>query len=312
VPEEAVEAVLRAVRSAVPALLRRFEQVLLSPQNVVKIKGAIRSGIEAYLRETKGGLVKNLARQAALFGRERIFQEADGIVDANLYRLGELVYEEENRAHVDAAIEESLGAFLKRTPSDLLGSLPPETLDLLYDRAAAWVCRHLRRPESTAALARLLEGEVERLFRMPLREVAEVSGIDAGAAERWARGLARWAAEGGLESLARREGPLLARAVMTIPVGRPDRFLPEALAREIAALALDQMMPVVSSKVPEILRIVDVQALIEREILEFSPREIERLILSVARRELRAITWWGGVLGTAVGGVQTVMALVGG
>jgi uncharacterized membrane protein YheB (UPF0754 family) len=87
--------------------------------------------------------------------------------------------------------------------------------------------------------------------------------------------------------------------------------LPEGLTREIASLALDQLMPVVSSKVPEILRIVDVEALIEREILAFSPRQVESLILGVTRRELRAITWWGGLLGTVVGGAQTVMALLG-
>ena len=78
---------------------------------------------------------------------------------------------------------------------------------------------------------------------------------------------------------------------------------------ELLDLALDHLMPVVSAQVPEILRIVDVRGLIEREILAFSPREVEEVILSVARRELRSITWWGGILGALVGGFQAALTL---
>jgi uncharacterized membrane protein YheB (UPF0754 family) len=310
-PDEAKEPLFRAVRSTVPTLLRRFEQALLSAENVEKLKGAVRSGIEAYLLETKGGFVKNLARQAALLGRERIFRETDEIVDANLHRLGELVYAEENRARVEDAIEEALEAFLSRTPAELLATLPTETLDILYARIAARVCQNLRRPEVSAWLSQLLEREMGRLFEMPLGELARVSGLGEGDPEHWARRLAQWAAEGRLEAVARREGPLLARAAVSTPLGRPARCLPESLVREITALALDHLMPVVSAEVPEILRIVDVQGLVEREILAFSPRQVETMILGVARRELRAITWWGGLLGTLVGSIQSVMTLVG-
>jgi uncharacterized membrane protein YheB (UPF0754 family) len=312
IPPEVVGALTAAVRDAVPALLRRFEQALLGPQNVRRIKGAVRAGIEAYLLETEGGLVKNLVRQAALMGRDRICQEADEIVDANLHRLRDLIYEEENRAGIEAAVIDALETFfLRRTPAQVLAAVPADALEGLYARAAAWICAYIRRPEVGEALAQLVERELEILFRVPFREVVRATGAGNDVHWRWGGALAGWLAEGGLDSVARREAPLLAKAILDFPIGKPSRFLPDDMFREVASIALQEIMPVLSGKIPDILQVIDVQGLIEREILAFSPEEIERVILSVARRELRSITWWGGVLGGFVGGLQSVLAWLG-
>ncbi|MHB8766124.1 MAG: DUF445 family protein [Deferrisomatales bacterium] len=303
-PPEVPAALLAAARAAVPALLRRFEEALLAPPNVEKLRVAVRAGIVAYLMEPRGGLVKNLVRQVALLGRERIYREADEIVDQNLHRLRELVHQEENRARLEEGLAEALGGLLRQTPAEVLHSLPPAALDALYERAAAELTRWLRRPDAPEVLAQVLDRELDRLFATPLKGLVEVAGAEAGAPERWARQLARWAADGGLVGAARREGPRLARAAARVPLGRPSRYAPPHLVQELLAHALDRLMPVVAAKVPEILRAVDVRRLIEREILAFSPAEVERVIQAVAHRELRAITWWGGVLGVLVGGVQ--------
>jgi len=311
-PEGVRAAGLAAVRTAVPALLRRFEEALLAPANVAKIKSAVRAGIESYLLETEGGLVKNLVRQAALMGRDRICREADEIVDANIHRLGELVYQEENRARVEDGIGEALDRLLARTPEQLLASLPAETLDRLFDQVAAWACGQLRRPTVAEALAQLLQRELGSVFQTPLRELVRASGAEAGVARRWATLLAERGAEGGVRGLLEREAPGLIQALLRAPLGKPERYLPRPLLTEVTGLALDHLMPVIAAQVPAILNIVDVQGLIEGEILGFSPEEVEKVILSVARRELQSITWWGGILGALVGGLQSGLILLGG
>lgn len=300
-----------ALRSAVPALLRRFEEALLSPANVEKIKAAVRSGIEAYLLETEGGLVKNVVRQAALVGKRRIFRESDELVDANIHRLGELVYQEENRARLEDGVAEALDRVLAHTPAELLASLPPETLDRLHDQVVSWTCAQLRRAPVAGALTRVIERELEAVCQTPLAELVQAAGAPEGAARRWAVQLADRACGGGLRALVGREAPGLIGLLLRAPLGRPARYLPRPLVAEVTDLALDHLMPVISAQVPAILAIVDVQGLIEREILGFSPQEVEAVILSVARRELRSITWWGGVLGALVGGVQSGLALLG-
>ncbi len=307
VPPEAVAGLTAAAARAVPALLGRFEEALLAPANVVRLKGAVRAGIVAYLMEPRGGVVKNLVRHAALLGRERIYREADEIVDQNLHRLRELVHREENRARVEEGIAEALGAFLGRTPGELLAALPPEALGALYERGAAELCSWLRRPGVAQALTAAAAREVDRVFDVPLGDLARAAGVGEGAARRWADQAVAWAAGGGLGAVADREAEGLARLAVRVPLGRPRRFLPPSFFDELVGLALDRLMPVVAAKVPEILRVVDVRGLIEREIRAFSPAEVERVIQGVAGRELRAITGWGGVLGALVGGLQSAL-----
>ena len=306
-PAEIRMVLLRTVGERVPALLRRFEDALLAPGNVEKIKGAVRSGIREYLTETEGGLLKNVVRQIALLGRERIFGEVDDIVDANLFRLRQLIYEEENRAHLEEGIVEAIDSLLAHTPGELFGRVPTDVFSGVLDQAARWVCLQMRRPAVTEALAQAFQREFGRIFQTSLRELVALSGGGSETPERWAAAISLWAAGGGLDAAMRREAAPLARALMDMPLGRPGRFMPTELLVQLLRLAMDRLMPLLSAKVPEILRIVNVERLIEQEVLFLPPPEVERVILAVAKRELWAITWWGGVLGTAVGALQSAL-----
>ena len=95
-------------------------------------------------------LLKNLVRHVAILGRDRIFREVDAVVDANLYRLGELVYEEENRAHLEAGMLDALEALLRRTPGQVLEALPPETSAAFCAQAAACKAKRARVSGGTA------------------------------------------------------------------------------------------------------------------------------------------------------------------
>lgn len=55
---------------------------------------------------------------------------------------------------------------------------------------------------------------------------------------------------------------------------------------------------------------VDVHTLVEEKVAAFPVEKVERLILSVASKELRAIEILGGVLGAAVGVVQAILLAV--
>ncbi len=308
-PPQLAGALPGVLQGLVPELLRRFEAVLLSPPNVARLKRAVRAGIRTYLAETEGGVVKNLIRQAAVLGQERILREADQVVDANLHRLGELVHEEGNRARLADGVAEAVGAVLRQTPAELMASLPTEVVDGAHAQLAAWLAGYLGRPEAGRFVARLADKEFGRLFHTPLRELtaAACPGEPGAPAHAWAEALCDWLGAGGLTLLVGREAPALALAAMHIPLGPELGLLAAPVVAEVTDLALDQLLPVLASRVPEILTVVDVQGLIEREMLAFSPEDVERVILSVARRELRVITWWGAGLGGLVGALQSLL-----
>ncbi|PIE22424.1 MAG: hypothetical protein CSA62_12480 [Planctomycetota bacterium] len=53
---------------------------------------------------------------------------------------------------------------------------------------------------------------------------------------------------------------------------------------------------------------LDVSSVVQQKVQEFSTRELEAMILSVARSELRAIEIWGAILGAVIGLLQAVLA----
>lgn len=52
---------------------------------------------------------------------------------------------------------------------------------------------------------------------------------------------------------------------------------------------------------------LDVQKMVEQKVAAFPVLKLEQLILDVAKRELQAITWWGGVLGALIGLLQVAV-----
>ncbi|MCC6782816.1 MAG: DUF445 family protein [Planctomycetes bacterium] len=52
---------------------------------------------------------------------------------------------------------------------------------------------------------------------------------------------------------------------------------------------------------------LDVQELVEKKVASFQVEKLERIVLKVASRELRAIEWLGGVLGVLIGLLQVLL-----
>ena len=52
---------------------------------------------------------------------------------------------------------------------------------------------------------------------------------------------------------------------------------------------------------------LDVQELVEKKVAAFPVQKLESIVLKVARRELRAIEWLGGLLGVLIGVLQVLL-----
>jgi len=58
---------------------------------------------------------------------------------------------------------------------------------------------------------------------------------------------------------------------------------------------------------PAILKEIDLESTTEQQLNTYSDRELETLVLSVARRELRSITWFGAILGMLIATIQLLI-----
>lgn len=101
------------------------------------------------------------------------------------------------------------------------------------------------------------------------------------------------------EFLARKADRLPAVALALLPADIEDR-LHRSIVKHVMR-ALPEISENLGRKLAERL---DVRALVEERVEAFSDEHLEKILLEIARRELRAIEFLGGVLGGIIGGVQ--------
>ncbi len=92
-------------------------------------------------------------------------------------------------------------------------------------------------------------------------------------------------------------------------------FLPAAVRRTVSDLATDRIRSEIRAVTTDLIdRIgalikekVDFRSIVEERVNSFSPERLEQIVLSVSARELRHIEVIGGVLGFAIGLIQSVL-----
>lgn len=68
-----------------------------------------------------------------------------------------------------------------------------------------------------------------------------------------------------------------------------------------------ELQSVLTKAIPAGLDLLDVSKMVERKLNEFPLGELEKLTLAVAGRELKAITWFGAILGFLIGSLQLMI-----
>ncbi|ABO65932.1 MULTISPECIES: DUF445 domain-containing protein [Geobacillus] len=161
------------------------------------------------------------------------------------------------------------------------------------DKVQSELGKFLRHAGTRAMLARLLWTEWNKWISYPLAAVEEMIGRQRikETVSAAARGLVRnndWLDRPLAELIAPYERELF------------DRFVPQAANAAIHAL---------SDKIEGIVGKLGLADIVRNQVESFSLRRLEVIILSIARRELKMITYLGALLGAMIGAVQGIIGL---
>lgn len=91
---------------------------------------------------------------------------------------------------------------------------------------------------------------------------------------------------------------------MVIPI--PTRWN-LAIKRKLMKRIEDDVTRVTEQTIPAMLEKIDIKEIVKNRISQFSNTELERIVTTVADRELKHIVWLGGVIGLIVGIIQTLI-----
>lgn len=90
-------------------------------------------------------------------------------------------------------------------------------------------------------------------------------------------------------------------------------YLPEAntiVTNELVPKLVDQGFLYAENKLEDVINYLNLQEVIREQVDSFPLERLEEIVIGIAKRELKMITWLGAILGGAIGIVQGLIVLV--
>lgn len=292
-PPSATAMLDRAVEAYLPIAVDRLGGFLAHPDNRERVKRTIEGVV--------GRFVEDLRFHERLLARflvtERAVEKAlDAVGREGVDELATLLREPEIRDEVAKAVRGGVEALLRRPLRDIVGGMDDERASqvsaLLAERTVALLRAEATQDFLAQRLSALLDGWAHRELGPLLADVddATVAG--------W---LAQAMRSDATRDVLRDTASRLAQRALDAPIGRPARWLPADTAARLADALAPLLWGRLTEALPPLVRRLDVPALIERKVNEFSTARVEEIIRGVTQRELNLIIRFGFGLGAVIG-----------
>ena len=179
-----------------------------------------------------------------------------------------------------APIEDRLAGFCRTVPDSLREQFADEKERRRLERAAEEALVALMRRNWTELTDFGNRAKVSRNVTGLLADETSVATLS--------RIVACWAAA-------------LLQTVRRIPIGRLDRFFGPELRHSLAALCAAECGAFARERTADLMRETRIWDVVYDSIVGYDEKKMEAVTRSVANRELRGVTLWGGVIGFGVG-----------
>jgi len=95
--------------------------------------------------------------------------------------------------------------------------------------------------------------------------------------------------------------------LLTVPIGRIRDYLPPDGLERAERLLFDPLWEFLQARVPALVSDLPIAEMVEHRIRAYPIEELESMIWTVTRRELRLIIYLGGFLGAVVGSLMVII-----
>ncbi|MCU0624355.1 MAG: DUF445 family protein, partial [Gemmatimonadaceae bacterium] len=283
----------RAVEAYLPLAVERLGAFLGRPEN--------RDRVRRTLEGVVGRFVEELRFHERLLARflvtERAVEKAlDALGRDGVDELATLLRTPEISDEIARAVRDGIEALLRRPLREIVGGLDDARAaglaDALAERAVAALRSEATQDFVAARLAALLDGWAHRELGPLLADVRD---------ETVAEWLGQALRSDGARDVLRDTTARLAQRALDAPIGRPARWLPADTSTRLAATLAPVLWDKLAEALPPLVKKLDVPALIERKVNEFSTARVEEIVRGVTQRELNLIIRFGFGLGAVIG-----------
>ena len=228
---------------------------------------------------------------------------SDALTDKLAAEISMFLADEQNQAEIIRRLHQLADEAMEKSITDISAALDETGKREKAGEIAAWLLEKLRDPGLGLSVPEIVEQLVERNSAKTWREIFCIT--EPGPWEELVSFFDRLfqkaqSSEGyaqRVKQLAERSVDGLLQAKMSYVL----ELLPAEVRENPGYLALGLYRFLVQRQVPGVVKFLDLNGMIRRQVEELDVLQVEELLLGIMRRELVAITWLGGLLGAVLG-----------
>lgn len=309
VAPETKEFIYEKLEDLLPLALVRLADFLDDPGIRKKIKMYLFDLVDELLdREFKEDSVWDQLKRGMLetlvISTEKMKLRIDQAVDEGIPKLTGLLQNEDVRLQIQQSISEYLDDLMEKDLSEIdVSGERKERISESLSRATVAIARN---DKIRQFILRFLRTSLERMSERSLEDLLppeDREGIDQ---------LQDKIVDHLLQSLGSEEGKRRIRGLISDissnlrnrPIGSMEDLVRREWISPVQNYATEAVLGLLERETPKILQTLNVSKLVKKEVGRFSLPDVEQLILDVTGDQLRAITWFGALIGFVIGLVQ--------
>lgn len=312
VPAAIKETAYAKIEQFMPFMLDKVVAVLEDEDLKKRVKIALYEWVDKVFEETfdedsawdqlKFGLMETF-----FMSTEEIKLKLDSAVEDAVPRFAKLLRQEEVQARIQKALINSVDGFLEKSISDF--NLSDETISGTKEEIVKAVLGIARSQNLRDELSRFATKKLEKTRDRSLQELLPGAQMDRFSEQLNQRVIELIKSESTVKALtdliSQQMDELLQR-----PIGKLKRLFPVEFIPKSKTWISEKALEIFKRETPKVIEAIDVETLVNDQIAALPLPEMERLIMEISRRQLRAITWFGALLGFVIGLVQVAVLLL--
>ncbi len=316
IPEDLKVAIYGKLEDLLPFILNRLVGVLEDEQVRKRIKIYLYDLVDKLIEDTfdensvwdqlKLGLMESL-----VMSTEEIKLNIDKGVDEGIPQVTQVIKQPEVKQRIYESLVASVDSFLEKKVSEL--NLKDETVDKVKENSAAAILGLLRSKIARVHLSSFLAQKLMRYSKKSPQEIMPkltqrgLEEIPERVTEYllsflWGKSTRQDISDlisGQLQKLAHK------------PIGKISDYIPDSFVEKGRQKATHYLIELLKRETPKIVEAINISDMVSEKVEEFSPRNMERLVLGVTGNQLKAITWFGAILGFLIGIIQIGVIFLG-
>ncbi|MBU5300849.1 DUF445 domain-containing protein [Clostridium sporogenes] len=235
-----------------------------------------------------------------------MFVDVNAISDKTIVFLEEYLQREETKEEMVSLVNKSIDKILDTDLQDIIENIPENNKDVIVDETVDILCEKFQNTEMILEIIEKIESHIQG--KSSLNDIIEKINIDP---YKFINSIIdKFIDSENFEVIINNLISDIIQNFMKTPIYELTQGNEEGILNTSYQMVKNVYNRFIENQAEEVISILDIASIVEDRINEFDVYLAEEIILEISSKELKAITWLGGLLGALIGILSPILSKI--